>query len=541
MSGKNRQKYSLAVVSDIHIGDPRSTIFSVKDEKDKVIGLPVDDGIYFHEKTNKLYRYPHDSLIMDRLHGKVFYKVCIDDSAESQYAALTSLVQDVDCLVILGDLFDVSVQRNDIVYELVSHFLQRLHGDVGEKDYIFVPGNHDYSLWRSLQWENDVIGNVVNGKAADEVKHVVPGVLSLADGEVNLKLYSYKDTIIEDELEEILTEQHCSDNSRYQLLPSCSPEYGGTHLDDLYKLPLSGIKLGSDPNSICPSIKIAYPNLYIISEQGEVTMLTHGHYFEKKWCEMSEAFVEKPGEVVGGLAKLFHLDLKNAAKYEPFGSSLRRLEQQGSRLNLARFVQENATVCSLQSGVGRDCGIPMELAGLLLNYSKQCKAAAGNGDTEGVHRLLHDIARIIEKMCPSTHEPHEQGEQSGGVDRLGVSYQYVSKILHGTAYNEQDFEWYSREEYERHKRYIQYSLGELRKILGSPDKSIKKIIFGHTHVLGIASMEHGHSGDNVTDRELKDKSCDVFNTGGWLKNEAKSCGALVPILVNGEVESVRIF
>jgi predicted phosphodiesterase len=292
------------------------------------------------------YKYPHDKLIIKRHNSDSFYKVKIDMSKKSQYMALVKIAKEVDSFIILGDLFDIAMQRNDIAYELVKTFLDQLQQDAGKKEFIYVPGNHDYSLWRYLQWESDVIKQVDESHMARVVRHVVPGVLSFKDNKKQLKLFKYIDTQI--------SMQYPEDNSQYVLIDK--KDYERTHINNIF---------GS-------YITLVYPNLYIMDDQDRVTLLTHGQYFEDNWSKISNSMSKNLDGFVSMLAKQFNLTSKELSKKD-IVNKIEDLKIQVDNFNLPQFIQANSLVGNIQSEVGYETGVPAQLDILLRNYYEEIK------------------------------------------------------------------------------------------------------------------------------------------------------------------------
>ncbi|WP_345980975.1 metallophosphoesterase [Sulfurimonas sp. HSL3-2] len=505
--------YRLAVISDVHIGDPRCTLFSIMDEDEKVTPhAPYKKGeIYFNSETQNFYKYPQDRLIIERHSKDPYYRVKLDMSKDSQYTRLVEIAKEVDNLIILGDLFDIAMQRNDIAYELVKVFLDQLRSDAGTKEFIYIPGNHDYSLWRHLQWESDVTQQVNELNPAKMARHVVPGILSFKDNKKHLQLFEYVNTEI--------TKDYPEDNSEYLLIEK--KDYEHTHMDKIFGT----------------AVTLVYPNLYIIDDQDRVTLLTHGQYFEDNWSEMSNSMNKHWDRFVAILAKQFNLTPEELADHE-IAKKIEAFKEQSDNFNLPQFIQANALVGNAQSNDGYETGTPAQLDILLRNY----------------YEVLNDGKPP--KVKPST-------------DYITVS-KIIEKADGSKPSSSSDVEW-----------YIYRTIRELMKLTKDRHYKISKFIYGHTHVPGVSnstvssqlsSLGLISSGSYVSDSKdtssnllyvnahpiklqdpmPKPNKYTVINTGGWLRDHphqkkkekfhgfGKPCGAVIPILENGEIIEIRV-
>ncbi|PLX95422.1 MAG: hypothetical protein C0621_03645 [Desulfuromonas sp.] len=402
-------------------------------------------------------------------------------------------------------MIDVAVQRNDIAYELATLFIKELvnltkGGERILQEVIYSPGNHDYSIWRSLQWERDVINNVNLGHRVQETKHVLPCVIWAKDldqkSKSSLTIYRYKDFLA--------TANEQSDNSEYRAIYSQNhkeldrPAHNlSNHLEKLF----AGV-----------SLHIVYSNLYLVNTRtnpAKVTLMTHGQYFEDKWCK-STLEMENWYRFTAMLIDKFGLSSRNDSNLNLM-EQLRDLGIQNQNMNFAQFIQSNAFVGSDQSGTLCESGIFADTVELCFHRSASQKKGASIQELPDAH----NYAKIAK--CLS-----------------GVPTDIAKPIPH----------------------YLQLSLNELVKIfehaqISLPPTQFSTLIFGHTHFPGVVNSsitdsEHqclsGHDLDDLSHKDLKKyMSGQVFNTGGWLKSEGISCGALIPILDStGEVCDIVI-
>ncbi len=201
----------LAVISDLHLGDGEC----------RLVG--------FHQGE-------------PRLEQQVFRALC--DALESPDQ------RPLDWLVLLGDVLDFSIARYADAYQAARVFFSALCETQLVRDYLYLPGNHDYSLWESVMHQANVVSNVAEGRRAT-ARSVVPAVLDARPGQESALT--------------LVGVRPCSGKPR---------RYGGLFLDALS---------GGEEDSTRPRFHIAYPNAYLIEPDRGVTLLTHGQYFQPYW------------------------------------------------------------------------------------------------------------------------------------------------------------------------------------------------------------------------------------------------------------------
>lgn len=79
----------------------------------------------------------------------------------------------IDELIILGDLFDLSLASYRDVYEKAEEFFQEI-GDIDNLEQIvFIPGNHDHHIWTLIIEEKQITSKLREGKIPEkELKRV---------------------------------------------------------------------------------------------------------------------------------------------------------------------------------------------------------------------------------------------------------------------------------------------------------------------------------------------------------------------------------
>jgi len=81
-----------------------------------------------------------------------------------------------DFLVLMGDLFDFSVANYAEVYRTAQVFFQEIRQRGIAQEVIFVPGNHDFSFWHIAMHEANVINQITKG-GEPKRRWTMPGIL----------------------------------------------------------------------------------------------------------------------------------------------------------------------------------------------------------------------------------------------------------------------------------------------------------------------------------------------------------------------------
>jgi hypothetical protein len=221
----------IAIISDTHLGDTMSVIAS----RDQSSGS-IQVGSKYNEFKEK---------IKEKFNGK-----------------------ELDHLVLLGDIFDFTVAGYSEAYAIAKFFFEKLKEDGIAKEIIFVPGNHDFEIWHTVEFQVNVTNRVKKGEFPTPFRMSVPGILYDREGELTEGFTLYNVTARKEKNK---------------------PKYGGLFLDNL-----------TDP-ATC--FNFVYPNLYLVTKD-ETVLITHGHYLEMFW-----SVVGKWGlKIING-----DLDIKNQA------------------------------------------------------------------------------------------------------------------------------------------------------------------------------------------------------------------------------------
>lgn len=193
------------------------------------------------------------SVISD-LHLGADSSVLIDNRNSTTTANMTNfknaVIKDlpggkVDYLVLLGDVFDLSVTSFKNSWITAGIFLNSIE-DITD-NIVYVPGNHDFTMWHYLEQDINVTNKIRSGSLPSGFRYTAPGIMnsSIKKDKNNNKLGP------------------C-------FIYDVSPPYDGGYFKSLWK--------GENKQFF-----VAYPNLYIFSSADDVALLTHGQYFDTFW------------------------------------------------------------------------------------------------------------------------------------------------------------------------------------------------------------------------------------------------------------------
>jgi len=170
---------------------------------------------------------------------------------------LDALGKDNDFVIILGDMLDFAINDYGDVYAIARYFFSKFkeqHILKPDGNVIYCPGNHDYDVWHTIEYEANIINRMKIGKLPKKFRMSVPLVIDDRT-EKNYNFY--------------LRGVH-RNNERAQ-------PYGGMFLDSLVS--------PDDPiNFIIP-----FPNIYFVTDKNSILM-THGQYFETYWAALGELY-----------------------------------------------------------------------------------------------------------------------------------------------------------------------------------------------------------------------------------------------------------
>lgn len=130
----------LAVISDLHLGNPKS--YMVRRDQDTGEIVPGD---YFEE---------FKSALKNKFNGK-----------------------SVDYLILLGDILDFSVTQYREAYDIGRFFFQKIRDEKLADEIIYIPGNHDFDIWNTIQYQLNITNRVIRGKSPKSYRMSVPVIL----------------------------------------------------------------------------------------------------------------------------------------------------------------------------------------------------------------------------------------------------------------------------------------------------------------------------------------------------------------------------
>jgi len=171
------------------------------------------------------------------------------------FGALRRALGRVDYLVLLGDIMDFSVASYEVAYRHARVFFRQLRREGLAREVIYVPGNHDFDIWHTVEHQVNVINQLLQGQLPRAFRRSVPGVI---DDRAGSPRRGFR-------LPDVAARPEWHADRR---------PYGDLFLDHIAQDGRGGGRL---------PFSFAYPNLYLVADTGESVLLTHGHYFEAWW------------------------------------------------------------------------------------------------------------------------------------------------------------------------------------------------------------------------------------------------------------------
>lgn len=426
----------VAILSDIHFGNPNSFL-KLSDENDK------------NKKNN-------------------------NSKFDSFYAAVGS---NNDYLILLGDIFDLSVASYEEVYDAAKDFFLEIKRKNIAKQIIYIPGNHDSDMWNILEHEINVMYQLNKGKLPTPFRMSIPGILDCRNNKCDLEMYNTSQNVF-------ISKDSDPNKPNYSIF--------------LNKITISEIKYENGeriPDEKTSEkeetiFKIVYPNLYLLLDKDTI-LLTHGHYFEKTWT--------------AGTKLLDELDLKDtilAYCKDNIGCS----DKEYTMTTLAGINQIVTQL--LCTGVGQ-----------AFPFSKYVQALVN--DTDGKVK-----AALIKKLENYLEIKIKEKIKIGYLSRI-IAKKIIKiineKINKPTSKNDDS------KESKNIKSYLKIVQDEVNRVNNCKTKpqglninNITHIIFGHTH-----------SPYNFKKNPKFGNQYDVANTGGWLGDGNKN--PVVITIENGKI------
>jgi len=380
-----------------------------------------------------------------------------------------------DYLILLGDILDFSIENYDDVYPAARVFFRQIQKDKIARKVIYIPGNHDFDLWHTIEYEVNVICQIKEGDDVRPFRMSVPGVIDDRFGSPDQGFRLYPG----------LTKKSNPEES----------SFGSLFLDSITT---SAKGHQSEPTKFI----FAYPNIYIVTDEGSV-LITHGHYLELYW------------EVLGEIARLAFGDKLDIANPDS--------------LTIKEMVSMNFPLCQLAcSGVGQ--------AGPLTRVVQKVQRDVKDRRCDDIKDFLDRLDDAIDTLTPYHWlNPREWGADVVA----GIAKQLLKHELgkyKDTRYNK---EFMKKKEVQcRFADYFKASCREIRTINEKFDQAIpdpQTVLFGHTHdpvPWGAGNLNTENFGIPELPKVM------LYNTGGWLNrrkgDEVEFCGAEVFTYRTGE-------
>ncbi len=420
----------LAIASDIHLGDPECVVVEVDDDPDSKTGW----------RLGRFYEKFKDAV------GK-----------------------DNDYLILIGDIFDLSIANYTQAYGAAKTFLQAVNGDGLAKEIIYLAGNHDFSAYRTFVHQRNVINRIRNNKLPTTF-WTVPGVL---DDSPNAP----PNPVTGESMRGKLVLPDVRPN------PPPGPRYAGLFLDDLSAI-------SADPDTNTPAkpglpVNFAYPNLYFVTSDSTAWLITHGHYLENFWCLGSR--------IAGRLA------------YDDLG-----LQPGGCDMTLEDLVGFNVPLNELDSA-------SLGQAGRLSDVFRDLQQERRDGDTGRMSRYMRRAMAWLQEKLPWWSWPARLP--------LHLALEGARHVLTNAVGEHPDARYDPRfllrpPTRAHFETFYNATLQEIDRLRAHPKRpqphlpDPHRVLFGHTHwpipLNRYVPLDIGGS------------PIRFFNTGGWLWRKANS-------------------
>ena len=270
------------------------------------------------------------------------------------YPALRRAVGHVDYLILLGDILDFSVASYQEAYRAARAFFVQAQEDGLAREYVYVPGNHDFDIWHTVEHQVNVINQLKQGQLPRAFKRSVPGVLDDRPSTRPCRLI----------LPDVRPRPEWHDDRAF---------YGSLFLDHITRR--AGGE-GRQPLGRKLTVDFAYPNLYLCTREGESVLLTHGHYFEAFWAAAAEWAIVLAGDelpleggrepslrdLVGLNLPLSHLASASIGQSDPLTRVARALQREvtaGQTTAVRRYLERLES--ELRKGTGTGLRSPARL------------------------------------------------------------------------------------------------------------------------------------------------------------------------------------
>jgi predicted phosphodiesterase len=358
-----------------------------------------------------------------------------------------------DYLVMLGDVIDVAVEDYRDAYNVAKVFFKQVAADKITKRILYVPGNHDYDLWHTVEYQTNIIKRITD-KTKKEIslfKMSVPAVLDDRADRTGPEIFLANVTRSTD----------------------VSQPYGGLFLDFLVDNQLE--------------FYVAFPNVYLITDQEECVLMTHGQYFQLFWSFLSE--------------------------YAPpvFGKELDIGELPPTIKNLAHLNFPLSQLSS--SGVGQ----AGPLSDVIREIQKEFKAHR----SKKIMGYVNNLENILKKdtLKFKWYNPSHWLIKLGMNWAKGKLRNWIETRPESSPRKDETWE-YKSDTHRKMGNYYKSSNKEIESLNRQNNSNIpvnpRMMIFGHSHrPIGIKES------NRLVIQPFEDQSLSVpmFNTGGWLEEE----------------------
>lgn len=371
------------------------------------------------------------------------------------YAALRDAVGQADYLVLLGDVIDFSVASYDRAYRDAKAFFLQVQRDRLAREILYVPGNHDFDIWTVVEHQVNVINRLKEGELPRPFHRAVPGVLDLREKRPRLRL---------------------PDVAAHPEWHERRSDYGGLFLDHITLEPSTeGRRKGRGERLL---FDFAYPNLYLVTPDGETVLLTHGHYFEAYWALLGEWALQ----LAGGDLPLEHSDELSVRELVGVNFPLNQLASSG--VGQAYPLSRLARTLQLDLYAGRPT--------LFDRYLGRLQAAVADRLFSGIpfHPIRSWLAARARGRLVAAFAANEQTRFS----RAFLSRPAV------------------RQRVRRYYRACLAEIARLREVHGLDLAPPGHVVFGHTH------QPIPWGSDELVD-DVDGRALRFCNTGGWVLRE----------------------
>ena len=391
----------------------------------------------------------------------------------------TELIQKmgtVRYLLLLGDILDFSVASYEQAYKAAEVFFKELakEGCVTEA-IIYVPGNHDFALWNSVEHEVNVIRRfIADNEAPRQFRWAVPGVLDDRDGNGTFAMPDVSPG------------------------PDPAKPYGGLFLDALMK----------------PTTYVAYPNVYLVTSEGECILFTHGQYLELAWAYLGE----KGPEIMSHSERT---TFDNCCT-TPVADCPHRVTM------LREFVAMNLPMNELLSSA---LGMAGGLTGTIRNIQKAFRDSASSPDQLAV--LKGYLDRIDDKFLDPLLRSNWFVEALTDLGLSGLKAKIVSVAKKGGDEAREEGTWWSSDDVQKRMRhYIKMCQAELLRLANLEDRNRRvelpvpsRMVFGHTHKpIPVTERPTGEIPKELPHVKVLGKDVLLSNPGAFLDSPGMSVG-----------------